>query len=83
MNVLNGMNEPMKQREYDMNIQNVHEYSENIQQVSNEEKTAILAAAQAQKSITGKVIRTKVRDDLGWNNAMFPKIKKVLDEEGW
>lgn len=82
MNGMNGMNEPMKPHEYNLNIHERSEYSRDLPPVSDEEKAAILAAAQVQKSITGKVIRTKVRDALEWNNAMFPKIKKVLDEEG-
>lgn len=69
LNGMNGMNEPVK----------LHEYAVNIQ-VSDEERAAILAAAQTQLRMTGKIIRTRVRDDLGWNNAMFPKIKQVLDE---
>ncbi len=82
MNVLNGMNELVNVHEYPLNIHEQHERFMNIQTVSDEEKAAILAASQTQLRMTGKIVRTKVRDDLGWNNAMFPKIKYVLDEEG-
>ncbi len=51
-------------------------------QTNEEERAAILGAARAQLKQNGKVIRTHVRDALGWNNANFPKIKQVLDEEG-
>lgn len=56
--------------------------SENVIEVSPEEKAMILRLAHAQFKTTGKIVRTKVRDALGWNNKDFAKIKQVLDEEG-
>src|SRR5260221_11411883 len=62
----------------------VHSHSpegENVH-VTAEAKTKILQLAHVQKKMYGRIVRTKIRDALNWNNKDFPKIKRVLDEEG-
>ncbi len=81
VNVLNAVNEPMKRNEYTMNIHEQNEHSMNIQ-VTEHERSIILAAARMQQMETGKVTRTGVRDALKWHNGQFSKIKQVLDDAG-
>lgn len=72
-------------------IQNQPEYSDRAAQalshdlnVSPEEWQAIVDCGNKQLRETGKVVRTKIRDDLRWNNYQYEyKIKPVCAALGW
>lgn len=52
--------------------------------VSESEFQQIIEAGNRQIQETGKVVRTKLRDELGWDNYAYEKkIKPVCDRLGW
>jgi hypothetical protein len=51
--------------------------------ISQEELIAIIKAGTKQLLETGKVVRTKIRDELGYDAEDYEKIKWVCDAVGW
>lgn len=75
-------NEVVNRVDTDMNIQKIDLNNLNIR-VSEQEFQLIVAEGTKQLQENGKVVRTAIRDTLGWDSYGYEKIKAVCDLLGW